>query len=962
MQIKKALLFWIFISTLISAQVVVTVPQYSTQNDSIKIVFDATQAENDALVGYSGDLYTHTGVTIQIGDNPPQTWQHVIGTWGDNTAQPKLTRVAPDIYELLIGYPRDFYNVTNANEQIRQFSFVFRSANGNLQTEDIFVDLYLPGVTVVVNEPIINDEFGDPLRSPVFANQGDTVDISISTAEISTETESITLYKSGIELASSDGNTLYHQYIVDVSDEGPTEFLAVAQDTSGLSDSLSFFIFSNPAPISEMPPAGVIEGVNYHDEDASKTTLALLAPYKEFIYVIGDFNDWKVDVNYMMKRYEFSADSVVYWLTIYGLTAQEEYAFQYLVDGNLRIADPYTDKVLDPWNDPWIPNSVYPNLKDYPDGKTNEIVSVLQTGQNAYTWQLPDFDQPDQEKLVIYELLIRDFISTHSYQTLIDTISYLKTLGVNTIGLMPASEFEGNSSWGYNPSFYFAPDKYYGTKDKLKEFIDVCHQNEIAVVLDMVLNHAFGQNTMARLYWENGKPSSENLWFNVNSPNPVYSWGSDFNHLSRFTKTFSKRVMEYWLTEYKFDGFRFDFSKGFTNVSGDGWAYNSQRIAIWKDYADFMWSIDPETYVILEHFTDNNEEIELSDYGLMLWGNLNYNYNEATMGWHEDNKSDFSGVSYKVRGWNEPHLVGYMESHDEERLMFKNLEYGNGSGSYDITNLNTALNRMKLAAAFFLTVPGPKMIWQFGELGYDYSINHCPDGTLDDGCRVSEKPIRWDYMDYVNRLNLYKTFAALIDLRRFDAFHTSDFIMGVSNPVKRIRLNHETMNVNILGNFDVVTRTTSGIFQNTGWWYDYFSGDSMIVTDVNTQIELAPGEFHIYTTEKLPTPEPGILVNINDRETAEVTTYKLEQNYPNPFNPTTQINYQVPEAGFVTLKIYNMLGQEVKTLVSQNIKPGTYSVSWNGKNNYGDQVSTGVYIYRIETPKFNESRKMILLK
>ena len=106
--------------------------------------------------------------------------------------------------------------------------------------------------------------------------------------------------------------------------------------------------------------------------------------------------------------------------------------------------------------------------------------------------------------------------------------------------------------------------------------------------------------------------------------------------------------------------------------------------------------------MILEHFAENSEEIAFSNANFLLWGNLNFNYNEATMGYHEDGKSDFSWISYKKRGWQDPHLVGYMESHDEERLMFKNLSFGNTFGSYSVKNLNTALERISLAASFFL--------------------------------------------------------------------------------------------------------------------------------------------------------------------------------------------------------------------------------------------------------------------
>ena len=113
-----------------------------------------------------------------------------------------------------------------------------------------------------------------------------------------------------------------------------------------------------------------------------------------------------------------------------------------------------------------------------------------------------------------------------------------------------------------------------------------------------------------------------------------------------------------------------------------------------------------------------------------------------------------------------------MESHDEERLMFKNLTYGNSSGSYSIKNFNVALNRMKLAGAFFFTVPGPKMIWQFGELGYDVSI--------DFNGRVGEKPVRWNYLGDDRRTNLYKVYAALTKLKTdYEAFSTTNFTLDV---------------------------------------------------------------------------------------------------------------------------------------------------------------------------------------
>ena len=296
-----------------------------------------------------------------------------------------------------------------------------------------------------------------------------------------------------------------------------------------------------------------------------------------------------------------------------------------------------------------------------------------------------------------------------------------------------------------------------------------------------------------------------------------------------------------------------------------------------------------------------------------------------------------------------------MESHDEERLMFKNLTYGSSSGSYNIKNLNVALNRMKLAGAFFFTVPGPKMIWQFGELGYDVSI--------DVNGRVGEKPVRWNYLDDDRRTNLYKVYAALTKLKTdYEAFSTTNFTLDVSSYMKKINLNHATMDAFIVGNFGVTQLSTNQNFSRTGWWYDYFSGDSINVTNITESISLLPGDFKIYTTTKLPTPEEGILLDVELIEPGTVKEFTLEQNYPNPFNPNTLIRYSVVKSSQVSLKIYDVLGREVKALVNQEQVNGIYEANWNGDDNLGNKVSTGVYFYRIEAGDYIETKKMMLIK
>ena len=926
----------------ITAQVITTNPAFPTETDNIIVTFNAQEASNQSLVGYAGQLYTHTGVTITTDGVTETRWQHVIGSWGDNSAQPQLARIGTDLYQMTINNPRQFYNV-GANETITELCFVFRNSDGSSQSEDLFINIYEEGLNVQITEPA---------SLPIFPEVGDQVDFKITT----NSGDTLFLYIDETLVAQETNDTLDFTY--NVPDANRKKVKAVAKDTQGNAASDSSFIITRNAVTVEELPAGVQAGINYIDDNT--VTLVLYAPFKDFVYLIGDFNDWTFnpdddetwvfDDNYYMKR---TADGTTYWTTLTNLTPQQEYGFQYLVDGNLYIPDPYADKILDPWNDQYISNTTYPNLKDYPTGETENIVSVFQTAQDEYQWQVTDFQKPEKTDLVIYELLIRDFVSTHNYQTLIDTLDYFVNLGVNAIELMPVSEFEGNESWGYNPMMYFAPDKYYGPKNDLKAFIDAAHAKGIAVIMDIVLNHSYNLNPLVRLYYDGSNPTAENPWFNVTAPHTCFSWGSDFNHESPQTQEFVDRVNSYWLTQYNFDGFRFDFTKGFTNINGGdcGSDRDDSRIAILERMADKIWEVDPTAYIILEHFADDDEETILSDYGMMLWGNVTGSYQDAAVGI----SASFSRASYQAHGFNNPNLVAYMESHDEERMMFRTETEGRYSGDYNIKTINTGLNRAKMAATFFYTIPGPKMLWMFGELGYDYSINY--------DCRVCNKPIRWDYYNDLERKNLYKTISALIDLKKnYQVFRTDDFEFSGFLSAKRINLTDASMNVTIIGNFGTVDRTINPNFQNTGKWYDFFTGDSIEVNDTQAEITMTPGEFHIYSTVKLPTPEEGIYTDVNDNGEIIPAEFTLMQNYPNPFNPSTVINYSLPESDFVTIKIFNALGQEVKTLISSEQSMGQHQINWDGKDNNSHLAASGIYFYILKTKNYFDAKKMILMK
>lgn len=827
------LCFLLVLTVGVKAQVVTAEPFFVTEGVPVTITFNAGQGTK-GLMNYTGDVYAHTGV-ITDKSTTNSDWKYVVANWGVNVAKAKLTRVSTNTYQLVMPTDiRTYYNVPAA-EKILKLAFVFRSAaqvNGvwlegkDTGGKDIFIDVY---------EPQLSAEIAVPLNGSLF-QPGEQVNVTGK----GMSADGLRLYYNNELVASTQQLTLNYSFNAPASGSHTLK-LEAYKGTEIKDHSISFYIRE---AVQNLPrPAGLRLGANHQSE--TSITFVLQAPHKNYVYVLGDFNNWEPVPSAQMYK-----DGEFFWLTIDNLGFNTEYAYQYYIDGQLRIADPYTNKVLDPWNDKYISASVYPNLKPYPESKTDGIVSVVHTSPAQYQWNTTQFNPPTNKDLVIYEVLIRDFTANGDIKTITDTLDYLVRLGVNAIELMPFNEFEGNDSWGYNPSFYFATDKAYGTANDYKAFIDACHSRGIAVIMDMVLNHSYGQSPLALMYLDGGKPAANNPWYNRehNMQNTAAQWGFDFNHQSNYTKALVDSVLSYWMTEFRIDGFRFDFTKGFTNTvyGPSSWAseYDASRISILKRMVTEIRKRKNDAIIIFEHLSDNAEEKELADLGILMWGNHNHNFSEAVMGYHDGGKSNFSWASYKQRGWQQPNIVGYMESHDEERIMYKALTFGSAITGYSVKDVYNSLKRSETAAVFLLSIPGPKMIWQFGELGYDISIN--------EGGRLGKKPPKWEYVNNADRAQLFNIYSHMIKLKKSeDVFSTNDFTLNVAGSVKSIALNHQGNHVRLVGNFDVVIKSVSPGFSKTGWWYNHFDGDSIMVTNLSQQVTIAPGKFNFYTTKKM---------------------------------------------------------------------------------------------------------------
>jgi glycosidase len=756
-------------------------------------------------------------------------------------------------------------------------------------------------------------------------------------------------------------------------DNGANTYVINAVTASGATKQVSttFNFIAAPEPTPLARPSGVRDGITVHADEPGRVTFSMFAPGKQFVYLIGDHSNWEVRDEYLLNIDEVRSDSVHFWITLDGLD-NGVHRVQYLVDGDIRIADLFSELVLDPDLDRFITSSVYPNMPQYPVGQTTGMVSVFEVGRAPFQWQTTDYQRPAQDELVIYELLLRDFVEESTFDVLRDTLGYLERLGVNAIELMPVSNFDGNLSWGYNPNFHGALDKSYGTRESFKRFVDEAHSRGIAVILDVVYNHTQEKSPLVLLY---GTNPAQNRFL---GPGHEFNVFRHLNHNDPYIRYWLDRMNQYWIDTYRVDGYRFDLTKGFaTNFNSTNYhGYNSQRIGNLKRMADAMWSFDQRAYIILEHFAADTEERELAHYrtgeeginGMMLWKGMTTGFQEVAMGYQGTN-SNISTIWFRNRNWTVPNAIAYKESHDEQWMMFKNLNYGNSSGDYSVRNLNTALERQQMAGALFFMVPGPRMMWQFGELGYGGGLREClkPGGgngecLASDPGRTSEKPIRWDYYNDPNRYELYQVWSALINLRReqpvFHDINTQVTLAFNPGALRQVRLVHDTMSAVIAANSGVTNMNANVQFPSTGTWYDYFTGQEIEVTSTSTTIPMVPGQFNIYTTQALTTPDIIRATSSFDGHDGQLPTQvMLHSNFPNPFNPTTSIRYDLPATMAVTMTVYDVLGRQVAILVNGEMPAGSHTVQFDAS-----RLGSGTYLVRLQAGDMMQTRKMMLVK
>ena len=833
---KITLLFALVFTSIVMAQVT-TVPGIIQKgyDGEVTIIFNPNEG-NKGMVG-AAKCYAHTGLITSASSNDGD-WKNVVENWRANTSKTQLTKDG-DNWKLVIPNIYTFYNCSKSTE-IKKLAFVFHDGPSGTKEgktaegTDIFVELQEAGLAVSIASAM-----------PEIASLGSSVTLNC----YATAPATMTLKLNGEAVQTATGTEMVYTHKLE--NQGNYDFeLIVSTDKETATAIASTCVPMTPTKANR--PTGVVNGIYYDKTDDTKVTLCTYAGSKteaaKHVFVVGDFNDWTISNEYQLKQ---ANDSAYFWIELTGLTPQKEYAMQYVVvraDGQIkRISDLYSELVLHK-DDQWEPKDNYPGLMNYPSAGEG-YVTVIQTAKPEFKWSdaTLNFKRPNKNNLVIYELWVRDHTPARTFEGLMERMDYFEDLGINAIELMPICEFDGNDSWGYNPNHYFAVDKSYGSSEQLKVFIDECHKRGIAVIIDMVFNHTTGQNPMAELY-PYGNDLKYNPWYNPTGsiPHKDKEFEPDWNHDFGPTKTMFTRCFQYWLNEYKVDGFRLDLSHGLCGTTDDD-------VEHLQDYYNKgVKAVSSDAYMILEHW--DNGASTLINAGMLCWDNTSNAYCQTAMGWLKDGDS-FGNA-------NRDGYVSYCESHDEERSFFKAKQWGNGDLQ---TNEAARVARVPLNMAFLTLLNGPQMFYHFAELGFDdskfmnkdskwgkndYGITSELGADYDAKTQVKKRVEHWMTEGNIH-MSAFQKVGQIIQLRTRimpEVFEGNPTKASIGSGAK-LRTIQWGSDVFVAGNFDVTGNQT--VTLPSGTWYNYFGEKK----ETNTSITLAPGEVAIFTGKQVALPE-----------------------------------------------------------------------------------------------------------
>lgn len=519
--------------------------------------------------------------------------------------------------------------------------------------------------------------------------------------------------------------------------------------------------------------------------------------------------------------------------------------------------------------------------------------------------------------LSVYEVNVRQYTKEGTFASFGKHLDRLKDLGVGVIWFMPIHPIGSKNRLGSLGSYYSVKDYYavnpeFGTLNDFKAVVDSIHSKGMYVLMDWVANHTS---------WDNGLTLTHPEWYTKNGsgsfiPPPGTNWSDviQLDFTNQELRNYMIGAMKYWIATAKIDGFRCDAA---SFVPIDFW---TQAVAELKaSYPNIMMIAEDDGAKYYIAGFDMTYAWSFYGFGnglLIRLANGSNNANNLATYVQSENAS-YSGNANRMY---------FTSNHDE------NSWYGT-----DTELFGSAAESFIALSLVFRSVP---LIYGGQEAGLNHRLKF-----------FDKDSIVWKTHPLANR------YRALLRTKR----NNSALWNGVAgeNPIRLATTDDQNIFAfvrqkgvdKVCGIFNISNsqRTVTVSANNYSDTYRDIFSDSAITVTQNYTITLPARGYSVY--EKREITGGVAAVNIHPKE------FTLSQNYPNPFNPTTTIGYQLSANGMTTLKVYDVIGREVSTLVNEIKEAGTYSVKYDGAN-----LSSGMYFARLSSNGKSQMRKLLLTK
>jgi len=585
-----------------------------------------------------------------------------------------------------------------------------------------------------------------------------------------------------------------------------------------------------------------------------------------------------------------------------------------------------------------------------------------------------------------YEIFVEAFTPPGTLKAATAKLNYIKAMGFNVIWLMPIFDnnfrIDGGGA-GYDVVDFYNVAPEFGTNADFRDFTDRAHQLGIRVVLDVTPNHTSQAHPFAadvRQYRENSRywnfyqhdlVSNGNYRPNLperRSNNGLFIYYDGFseeiinyNWADLDARLYMIEAYKFWINEMGADGFRFDVYWGPARRANNG---NGGENEMGIPVREALKHTRPDIWLLAEDsgvgsgteriYADGGGGVD-SGYdwplyfdgfraGTALTGNATNMHNKIF------NNNFYPGPnSYYFR---------FLENHDETRL----------------ARLASSVQQTIPLAATLFTIPGIPLVYAGQEVGFGNGIEDFAG---------KRGKVNFEDPDKAIVQKLYQKLAYLRE--KFPAFWTQRLVrlnpaensaytfsrpyvnenavvaVNLANAVRNVTLTLNAATIEFIGGVkpnmryvlsELLTGTTTVVF-----------GDASGTFSFGTSLPAYGVAIYMVATEPKSISVPDIPTAVAESDNAALPQiFTLHQNFPNPFNPETTIRFDLPRSSEVKLRVFNLLGAEVLTLLNERMPAGTYSFKWDGKNASQQQVVSGIYLLRLEAGNEVLVRKMVVVR